>query len=139
MPNAWTKSELEKIAGAEELEIASRRRDGSLRDPVTVWMVRHGDDLYVRSVKGRAGPWFRGAMVRREGRVKAGGVQKDVTVVAADDAPSGEIDRAYRAKYSRYAANIVNSVLTPQARAATLRLVPQDETRPTSTSRTKKH
>lgn len=103
-------------------------------------MVRQGDDLYVRSVKGRTGPWFRGAIARREGRVKAGGVQKDVTFVAADDAPSDEIDRAYRAKYRRYAANIVNSVLTPQARAATLRLVPRDATHPTSgaNSRTKK-
>jgi len=130
--NTWTKSELDKIARAEELEIATRRRDGTLRDAVTVWMVRVGDDLYVRSVKGRTGAWFRGAVASHQGRVKAGGVHRDVTFVEADDAPSGEIDRAYRAKYGRYAASIVNSVLTPQARAATLRLVPREDARVTS-------
>src|SRR5947209_1049268 len=41
--NTWTKNELDTIARADELEIATRRRDGTLRDPVTVWMVRVGD------------------------------------------------------------------------------------------------
>jgi hypothetical protein len=137
----WTKSELDKVARAEELEVATRRRDGTLRDPVTVWMVRVGDDVCVRSVNGRAGAWFRGAVARHQGRVKAGGVQRDVTFVEANDAPNDEIDRAYRAKYGRYAASIVNTVLTPQARAATLRVVPRETERPISraTSRAKKH
>ena len=139
--DTWTKSELDKIAKAEELEIARRRRDGTLRDPVTVWMVRVGDDLYIRSVNGSAGAWFRGAVASHQGRVKAGGVQRDVTFVEANDAPNDEIDRAYRAKYGRYAASIVNTVLTPQARAATLRLVPREDARPISraTSRAKEH
>ena len=138
--NTWTKSELDKIARAEELEIATRRRDGTLRDPVTVWMVRLGDDVYVRSVKGRTGAWFRGAVAHHEGRVRAGGVQRDVTFVEANDAPGDEIDRAYRAKYGRYAESIVNSVLTPQARVATLRLVPREDVRaaPRARQRAKK-
>src|SRR5207247_11065332 len=110
----------DKIAGTDELEIATRRRDGTLRDAVTVWMVRVGDDLYVRSVKGRAGAWFRGAVASHQGRVRAGGVHRDVTVVEANDAPGDASDRAYRAKYGRYAARIVNTVLTPNARAPAL-------------------
>jgi hypothetical protein len=139
--STWTKGELDKIARAEELEIETRRRDGTLRDPVTVWVVRVGDDLYVRSVKGRAGAWFSGAVASHQGRVKAGGVQRHVTFVEANDAPNDETDRAYRAKYGRYAASIVNTVLTPQARAATLRLVPREDARPISraTSHAKKH
>jgi hypothetical protein len=54
----WTNDELDKIGTAEELEVATLRRDGTRRNPVTIWVVRHGDDLYVRSVKGRAGAWF---------------------------------------------------------------------------------
>jgi hypothetical protein len=46
---AWTSDELSKIGAAEELQIASLRRDGTLRKPVTIWVVPHGDDLYVRS------------------------------------------------------------------------------------------
>jgi hypothetical protein len=53
----WTSDELERIAAADELKIAPVRRDGRLRNPVTVWVVRHGDDLYVRSVNGRGASW----------------------------------------------------------------------------------
>jgi hypothetical protein len=73
----WTSDELDKIGRAEELEIASLRRDGTLRKPVTIWVVRHGDDLYIRSAYGRTAAWFRGTQVRHEGHVKAGGVDKD--------------------------------------------------------------
>jgi hypothetical protein len=37
----------------------------------------------------------------------------------------GEVDDAYRAKYRRYAGRILNSVLTPQARSTTTKLVPR--------------
>jgi hypothetical protein len=124
---AWTQDELTKIGAAEELEIASLRPDGTLRHPVTIWVVRHGDDLYTRSVNGRTSAWFRGVQDRHEGRIEAGGIVKDVLLVETDDL-SDAIDAAYRAKYRRYAASIVNSVLTPQARAATLKLVPRSAT-----------
>src|SRR4030095_10689647 len=81
----WTSDELTKIGTADELEIASLRRDGTLRNPVTIWVVRYGDDLYVRSVNGRTGAWFRGTQVRHEGHINAGGVDKDVRFVEADD------------------------------------------------------
>jgi hypothetical protein len=120
----WKSDELTKIAAAEELEIASVRRDGALRDPVTIWVVRHGDDLYVRSVNGRTSSWFRGAQDRHEAHIQAGGVEKDVLLVETDDI-SDEIDAAYRAKYQRYAASIIDSIIRPKARAATLKLVPR--------------
>ena len=45
----WTKDELDKIAAADELQIASLRPDATLSKPVTIWVVRIGDDLYIRS------------------------------------------------------------------------------------------
>jgi len=120
----WTSDELDRIAGADELEVASVRRDGTLRKPVTIWVIRHGDDLYVRSVNGRTSSWFRGVQVRHEGRIRAGGVDKDVFFVETDDM-SDQIDAAYRAKYHRYAESIVSSIISPDARAATLKLVPR--------------
>ena len=69
----WTSDELTRIGTAEELEIASLRRDGTLRKPVTIWVVRLGDDLYVRSVNGRTSAWFRGTQVRHAGHIQAGG------------------------------------------------------------------
>jgi len=93
---------------------------------VTIWVVRVGDDLYVRSVNGRTAAWFRGTQVRHEGHIQAGGVEKDVTFVEEDD-PSinDQIDDAYRTKYRRYAASIINSIISPEARSATIKLVPR--------------
>src|SRR5881296_309404 len=118
----WTSDELTRIEAADELEIASIRRDGTLRHPTKIWVVRHGDDLYVRSVNGRTAAWFRGAQVRHEGHIQAGGIDKDVRLVETDDL-NDEIDAAYRTKYRRYAASIIDSIVSPQARAATLKLV----------------
>ena len=124
----WTTEELSKIETAEELNIASMQRDGTLRKPVTIWVVRLGDQIYVRSVGGPNGRWFRGTQTRHRGHIRAGRVAKDVSFVSVDAADvAEEIDAAYRAKYRRYPAGIVNSVLTPQARAATLELVPNDQ------------
>src|SRR6266516_5756434 len=110
---AWTSDELNKIGAAEELRIASLRRDGKLRNPVTIWVVRVGDDLYVRSWKGRTGSWFRASQVRHEGHVQAGGVDRDVTFVAgADDDINDQIDAAYRAKYRRHDARWVDPMVS---------------------------
>ena len=121
----WTTGELDKVEAADELEIASLRSDGTLGSPRTIWVVRIDDDLYVRSVNGRTSDWFRGTERRHEGRIRAGDVEKDVTFVEADGGVEGRIDDAYREKYQRYDTSIVNSTLTPQARAATLKLVPR--------------
>jgi hypothetical protein len=121
----WKSDEIAKIGAAEEVQIAPLRRDGTPRKPVTVWVVRHGDDLYVRSVKGRDGAWFRATQERHEGRVRAGGTQQDVTFVEPGHGIEDEVDAAYGAKYRRYAGSILNSVLTPEARSSTLKLVPR--------------
>jgi hypothetical protein len=121
----WKDDQLDKLGKAEEVQIVSIRRDGTLRKPVTVWAVRHGDDLYVRSVGGRDGHWFRGIQETHKGRIRAGGVQQDVTFVDADPDINAEVDAAYRAKYRRYAGRILDSVLTPEAQVATLELVPR--------------
>jgi len=123
---AWTSDELTKIGTAEELEIASLRGDGTLRKAVTIWVVRLDDDLYVRSVNGRTGVWFRGMQVRHEGHIQAGGVDKDVSFVEVPDASiNDQIDEAYRTKYRRYGERIVGTIVSPGARAATIKLVPR--------------
>ena len=123
----WTRDELNKIEKAEELEIASLRRDGTLRNPVTIWVVRVGDNLYVRAYKGRTGAWFRGTQTRQAGHIQAGGVDKDVTFVEeADTVINDQIDAAYRTKYRHHSAQYVDPMVAPEARAATIKLVPID-------------
>ena len=124
--DAWTKDELNKISKAEELKLSSLRQDGTLRNPVTMWVVRTGEALYVRAVKGRTGPWFRGTLTCHEGQIQSGGVNKEVTFVEETDAAiNARIDAAYREKYAHYPKEYVDACVTPEARAATIKLVPR--------------
>ena len=128
---AWTSDELTKIAAADELQIAPQRRDGTLRNPTTIWVVRVGDDLYVRSAYGRNASWFRGTQVHHAGHIRAGGVEKDVTfvdVTADDHNMHDQIDAAYRAKYRRYPERFVRPVVSAESRSVTLQLVPRPTT-----------
>lgn len=120
----WTSDELDAIGTAEELSLASVRRDGTLRRPVTMWVVRDGEDVYVRSVNGRGSSWFRGARTRHEAHIRAGGVERDVELVESDERTDA-VDAAYREKYGRRYPTIVPSIIAPQARAATLKLTPR--------------
>jgi hypothetical protein len=121
----WTSDELTKIGAAEELRIASLRRDGTLRNPVIIWAVRVGDDIYVRSAYGPNVAWLRGVRIRYAGYIIAGGVVKDVAFQDADAAINDQIDDVYRNKYRRHGAQYVNSVITPEARSTTIKIVPR--------------
>lgn len=123
--SAWTNEELSRIGSAEELQLASLRPDGTLRPFVTMWAVRAGDELYVRSAYGPDNPWFRRAKASGVGRIRAGGVERDVTFADADAGVHAAVDAAYHAKYDRYGPRIVGSVVGPAAAAVTIRLVPR--------------
>jgi hypothetical protein len=120
----WTTEELNRIGKADELQIASTRPDGTLRPFVTIWVVRSGDDVYVRSAYGADNPWFRRAKASGAGRIRAGGVERDVTFTEADPQAHEEIDAAYHAKYDRYGPRIVGTVVGPEVADLTLRLLP---------------
>jgi len=124
----WASDELAAIEATDELEIAPRRRDGTLRRPVPIWVVRAGSELYVRAAYGPGTGWHRVARASRDGRIRAGGVEKDVTIEDVDDAVNDLVDAAYRTKYSRYAASIVDGITGAEARPTTLRLVPRAQT-----------
>src|SRR6266446_8763801 len=112
---AWTRDELSRFGGAEEVEVAAVTGTGSVRNRVTIWLVRHGEDLFIRSVRGRDGAWFRAVQGSKNGRIWAGGLERHVTYEEADPAINDEIDASYRSKYRPYAGRILNSVLTPDA------------------------
>jgi hypothetical protein len=81
--------------------------------------------MYVRSVRGGNGAWFRAVQETHEGRISGGGVAKDVRFEKADPSINDQVDAAYRGKYRRYTGRILNSCLTPEARSTTLRIVPR--------------
>ena len=123
----WTADQLARIGDAEELRLAARRADGTLRSFTTMWVVRADGELYVRSAGGPERPWYRHALASRTGSIRAAGIEADVCF--ADAAPDAQacIDAAYRAKYDRYGPAIVGHVTGPAAHAVTVRLLPAEE------------
>lgn len=121
----WPREDLERIGDAEELRLASGRPGGSLRAYVTMWVVRSGSGLYVRSAYGPDNPWYRHATASGTGRIRAAGIERDVSFAQASAEIQPGIDAAYHAKYDRYGPRIVGSVTGPGAHQVTIRLVPQ--------------
>jgi hypothetical protein len=119
----WSGEELSRVGDAAELDLASRRTDGTLRPATTMWVVRVGDDLYVRSAGGPRRPWYRHALADHTGRIHAGGVEVDVTFTEADPHAHEAIDLAYHAKYNQYGPGPVGHVTGPSAHPVTIRLV----------------
>jgi hypothetical protein len=121
---AWTNDDLDQIGTSEELALASRRADGSLTSFVTMWVVRVGDGLFVRSAGGPNRPWYRSARAAGAGVIRVGGVERDVTFADAVTGAHDAIDAAYHAKYDRYGQKIVGSVVGTDAHRVTILLVP---------------
>jgi hypothetical protein len=123
----WTNHELSRIGDAEELQLASKWADGTLHSYVTMWVVRVDGDLYVRSAYGPTNPWFRRAKASGTGRVRAGGIERDVTFAEPAPEVQTDVDAAYHTKYDRYGSEIVGPIVGPDTYAVTIRLLPQDD------------
>ncbi|MGX4694571.1 DUF2255 family protein [Streptomyces sp. JNUCC 63] len=122
----WTGDELERIAAADELRIAPLRLDGTPRRPVPIWVVRDGDNLYVRSYRGTDGAWYQAARASHQARITAGGIEKEVALAEeSDPGINDRIDAAYRTKYDRYGGTYVTPMVAAPARATTFKLLPQ--------------
>jgi hypothetical protein len=120
----WNPTELERIARTREIEVSALREDGALTKPVTIWAVRVEGELYVRSVRGEAGGWYKEAEQRHEGRIEADSTAVDVSFEDVPHHLDEEIDEAYKAKYG-YPSDPVDSITADAARATTIRVVPR--------------
>jgi hypothetical protein len=133
MTVAWSAAELERIGAAEELQIAARRADGTLGRAVPIWVVRAGGQVYVRTWYRRDSGWFGHVVGSRRARIRVPGLEADIAVEDVGD-DEGDlragVDAAHRAKYGRYGETTVERMVTDDAAAATLRLVPQQGARP---------
>lgn len=119
----WAEEELRRIGEAVELQLASTRADGTLRPYVVMWGARAGDDLYVRSAGGPDRPWYRHALSSSTGRVRAGGIERDIIFGHADPGVHDTLDAEYHAKYDRYGPGPVGHVTGPDAHPVTIRLI----------------
>jgi hypothetical protein len=122
---SWPAEELFRLGDTEQIDISTRRRDGSLRPFVPIWVAAVDGAVYVRSYRGMGGAWFRHASTHPDGAIRVNGSQRDVTFTAADPATRDSIDAAYRTKYSRYADTYLKAMLDQAAVATTIKLIPR--------------
>jgi hypothetical protein len=114
-----------EIGNATELQLASRRGEGTLGPYTTMWVVRVDDDVYVRSAGGPGRAWYRHALASGIGRIRAGGFEANVVFEdASATADHDATDAAYHAKYDRYGPGPVGHVTGRDAHSVTVRLVP---------------
>jgi hypothetical protein len=124
--------DLDRLDSAGEVEVSSVRRDGSLSRARTVWIVRVGDQLYLRSVNGPDAAWYRLTRTFHQGRIQAHGVIRDVTWIDVnateqpdvDPAVDAAVDTEYARKYQGSTAAIAR-INSPPARATTMRVEPR--------------
>lgn len=123
MPD-WSRDALRALRSTEEVQLATRRRDGTLRTPRIIWVVTSGQRVFIRSTNGRSAAWFRAATATSAGRLQARGAAYDVTFTEVHD--EGDLalaDAGYRAKYAHY-PSIVDHLEEHGPRAATLEVHP---------------
>ena len=122
--SVWSAEELSALEDAEELEIASRRPDGTLRAYVTVWAVRLGDAIYVRSAHGPENPWFVRAKAAGEGRIRSGGMERDTRFTTPGPEVADGVTALIHAKYDRFGAQYVDPIISADAVRSALRIDP---------------
>ena len=126
MTTTWSTEDLEQIGRAEELQIVTKRADGTLRRWVPIWVVCVGDQVYVRTWYRRDNGWFGHVLGSRRARIRVPGLEVDVAVedVGEDRAElRANVDAAYHAKYGPYGGPSVDRMTTDTAAATTLRLI----------------
>jgi hypothetical protein len=125
MTAAWSPAELQEINAARELQIASRRADGTLRRWVPIWVVCTGGLVYVRTWYRRDTGWFGQVLTSRRARIRVPGLEADVAVEdvgeGTPDLRTG-VNAAYETKYGRGGTE---QMVSAEAAAATLRLNPE--------------
>src|SRR5690242_21812101 len=100
--SAWSKEELDRIAGSDDLHISPFREDGkTYGTPTWIWSVVVDDGLFVRAYNGQNSRWYKSAMRQRAGRITAAGMTKEVTfepltLKSSGDEINDRIDEAYR-------------------------------------------
>ncbi len=120
----WNPADARVITARPEVSVVTRRRDGTLRHPITIWVVGVGDRIFVRSTNGRTAGWFRSAARNGSGQLVADGSTHEVTFTGAEPGDLAGVDAAYRSKYGRRYASIVDPLLDAVPRSATLEVHP---------------
>ncbi len=121
----WSKEDLGRIAGADDLHVSPFREDGvTYGTPTWIWSVAVDDALYVRAYNGRKSRWYQAAVRQKAGRITSAGMTREVTFEPVEGPINDRIDDVYRAKYD--GSPYLSPMIGARARSATVKVMPQD-------------
>jgi hypothetical protein len=108
-----------------EVEIETSRGNTAPVHRVTIWIAVDGDSVYVRSVRGPKGRWYRELVANPTGAVHAGDKRVPVrATAAADEASVAAVSSALQRKYQRRFPGPTAAMLREETLPTTLRLEP---------------
>lgn len=112
---------LDRIAQANEVVIETRSGDRSYR--TIVWVAIVDGVIYVRSVRGEAGPWYQRARIEPSVALHLGETSIPFTAIpATDDTSVVRASQGFAQKYP--AGQPLAAMLRPEVLGTTLRLEP---------------
>jgi hypothetical protein len=119
---SFASDDLERMATAEEVDIETQGPGGPAHR-TTIWIVVDDGEVFVRSVRGKAGRWFKDAEANPAVAIHVDGRRLPATAIPATDPDSVErTTRAIRAKYEGIPG--FDPMIQPDVFDATLRLEP---------------
>jgi hypothetical protein len=112
------------LATSEEADIETSEGPGAPVHRTTVWPVVEGGDVYVRSLNGEAGRWYREALANPDVVLHVGGVALPARAVHTPDPDS--IAAASAGLQRKYADSpYLESMIRDEILEATLRFEPR--------------
>jgi len=121
----WTPEELQQIATSDDLHVSPFREDGvTYGTPTWIWSVVVDGALFVRAYNGRDSRWYKAAIGKKAGRIRAAGTTKDVSFAPVEGPVNDRIDEAYREKYR--GSRFLGPMISARARSATVKIAPRE-------------
>jgi hypothetical protein len=112
------------LESTREADIETSRAPGAPTHRTTIWPAPEGGELYVRSLHGMDGRWWKELMANPDGVLHADGEAVPVRAVPATDRDS--VEKATNALRRKYADSpYLDSMIREEIRDTTLRLEPR--------------
>jgi hypothetical protein len=119
----FRQTDLHDLDVAREVRVETHASTGDVHSTI-VWVVVDQNEVFLRSVRGERGRWYREALATQQVTLDDEGRRLEAVVIPVDDAESiRRVDEALARKYANDEG--YDTMFTPEAKEATVRLEPR--------------
>jgi hypothetical protein len=125
MNGSFDADTLRLLDETREVRIETRRDDDSPEHRTIIWVVVVEGEVFVRSVRGPQGRWYREIPSNPEGALHVGDDRIPVRATSAtDDTTVDAVSAAIRSKYEKSSPGSTATMVRPEVLPTTLELSP---------------